>query len=345
MNILNIMLGQGKGGLEQAAIDYAQALDLAEHHVTTIIRDGAWAHDALAEHHLPARTLSPTAEWSPFAARALRALQQDADLVIAHGNRAIGLALKAFKGRIPVVGVAHNYNIKKRFPKCDAVFSITRDLIEEMVHLDMPRSKLFHIPNMIRLPDITPRTSFNAPPTIASMGRFVDKKGFDVMIEALGMVAAQGIAFKAIIGGDGENAPQLQALASHLQLDDKLTFTGWVADKQAFFNEADLFIVPSHHEPFGIVLIEAMATGLPCITTDTEGPCEIIKQHHDAVMVPKANPAAMAEAIIECLAVPDLTLQLGVQARKKAENRYDISVVSNQLNQAVTKVMGLASDA
>lgn len=347
MKILNIMLGKGKGGLEQAALDYSNALIMSGHEVTTITRTDAWAQGELAAKDLPMLSLSAKGEWDVFAVRALKQMgnKAQAECVIAHGNRAIGLALKAFKGTIAVVGVAHNYNIEKRFPKCDAVFSITRDIIEELVHLNVPRARLFHIPNMIHLPQHFKRDSFQTPPIIATMGRFVPKKGFEIFIEALRIVVSQGHEFHAIIGGDGELDTALKALTVRAGLEDHITFSGWVEDTSKFLHSADIFVLPSHHEPFGIVLIEAMAHGLPCITTDTEGPCEIITQHKDAIMVPKASPSAMAHAIIDLLERQEEARKLGEAAYQKVKSRYEISVVAAQLDKAVTRVKDLANQA
>ncbi len=341
MRILNTMFGRGLGGLEQAAYDYHEALTLADCDVTSILHKQAAMTEKYAEAGFDYLTLKPFAEWDICAAKALRkqAHAQQADAIIAHGNRAIGLALKACKGHIPVIGVAHNYNIKKRMPKCDAVLCITRDLIEEMVHLNFPRAQLFHIPNLIRMPPIIARDGFHLPITIGTLGRFVEKKGMDILLHAIAALREQKIDIRAIIGGDGELAPALQQQAQKLGIEDCTSFPGWVGNKQAFFESLDIFVLPSHHEPFGIVLIEAMAAGLPCITTSTEGPCEIITQYQDAVMIDKAKPYAMAQAIAELIETPDTALGIGLAARSTAQTRYDISVVSQLLHKALKQLI------
>lgn len=342
MKLLNAMFGCGKGGIEQAAYDYHEALALADVDVETLLQPTAQMRAAFDAAAMPTHTLKIRGDWDMLAARALRKHAQacGADGIICHGNRAVSIALKALSGRIPVIGVAHNYKIKKRFPKCDAVFCITRDLIEECVQLDMPRQKLFHLPNMTRLPSsITPRSALRDPVVIGSMGRFVEKKGMDIFLHSLAALRQHNIAFKAKLGGGGALEPLLRQQAAKLGIDDALEFSGWVADKQAFFASLDLFVLPSHHEPFGIVLIEAMAAGLPVITTDTEGPCEIITQHTDAVMVEKAKPYAMAQALRELIEQPEQALAIGRAARQTVAQHYDLPVFSARLKAVLQRLL------
>ena len=341
MRVLNVMFGCGRGGLEQAAVDYHEALQIKGHHVTSVLHPAASVKDAIAAFNGDIATIKPRGEWDLLAAKKLRKLAEStqADVLICHGNRAIGLALKAVKNIVPVIGVAHNYNIEKRFPKCDGIFCITRDLVEDMVHLDIGRDKLRHIPNMIRSQPVAKRTQFHAPVIIGAMGRFVEKKGFDSYLQMLKALQELGVTFQARLGGGGPMEERLRQMAKEFGLDEVLTFCGWVEEKEAFFRDIDVFVLPSYHEPFGIVLIEAMAAGLPCITTDTEGPCEIIRQYHDAIMVEKARPYQMAAEIRDLVERPQAAFEMGYHAHLKARDCYDIHVVSERIDMALTQLV------
>ena len=125
--ILNVMFGRKRGGLEQVAVDYHEALS-PRHAVTTVMSQGAWSLDEVRK--LPqgqTETISPFGDWDPLAAMALRALAKKtgAEIAICTGNRAVGLGQRALGGLIPVVGVAQNYKLK-RFPRCDAGFGAHR---------------------------------------------------------------------------------------------------------------------------------------------------------------------------------------------------------------------------
>src|SRR6202034_4671627 len=102
------------------------------------------------------------------------------------------------------------------------------------------------------------------------------------------------IPFKAVLAGEGEEEGALRDLAREKGLGEELRFAGWVTDKQAFFDSIDLFCLPSHHEPFGIVLLEAMAQGLPVVATASEGPSEILEAGEPGVLVPTNDAGALA---------------------------------------------------
>jgi glycosyltransferase involved in cell wall biosynthesis len=332
MTILNLMLGKGRGGLEQAGVDYAESLAHAGIATLTITHPDAWVNPALEK--LPHLTLRHVASWDPFAILRLRKLahETNATAVICHGNRALRMALTALKGRVPVIAVAHNYSIA-RFVHADRVFCITHDLIEEMVHRDYPRNQMFHMPNMVRIPTIEPRAPFREPPVIATMGRFVKKKAFDVFIDAVRELKQRGLAFHAILGGDGEDRPLLEARAKGLE--DVLTFSGWVQDKAQFFHNADVFVLPSHHEPFGIVLIEAMAYRVPVITTDSEGPCEIVHPGKDALLTRRGDAQEMADAMESLITSEAGAKSLADAAFDLVSSTYSIDAMAERLKVAL----------
>ena len=329
------MLGRNAGGLEQAAIDYHEALGLAGFDTHSIIHPQAEIRPELSKLNGNIDTCSPLGEWDLAASYKLKSIARNAraDLAICHGNRALGLALRGLQATIPVVGVAHNYNVRKRFHKCDAVFSITQDLINEMLDLNISSDRLFHIPNMVRCPDkpLNRKRKTQDNLVIGTMGRFVPKKGFDYFIKSVNELVQKNIPVKAVIGGDGPEKENLEALVASLGLEKHICFLGWVESKEDFFKELDIFVLPSYHEPFGIVLIEAMAAGLPCISTNTEGPSEIINHNENGILVPKADVALMSDAIKTLLEKPQILSELGDLAFKKVKENYDINRVSHRL--------------
>ena len=97
---------------------------------------------------------------------------------------------------------------------------------------------------------------------LTALGRFVKKKGFDTLLEAFASLRKESNV-KLTIGGDGPERNALKQLAMDLDISDKVEFVGWVEDVAEFLSGSDLFVLPSREEPFGIVILEAMAVGIP----------------------------------------------------------------------------------
>ena len=134
-------------------------------------------------------------------------------------------------------------------------------------------------------------------------------------------------SFRLEIGGDGPERDSLEALAARLGIGDRVTFCGWVDDVAAFLADADLFVLPSRIEPFGIVVLEAMACGVPIVATRVSGPLETLDED-TALLVPSDDPAAMAEAVMAVFHAPEA-----------AEARAQAALASFKANYAEPAVM------
>lgn len=344
MRILNIMLARGRGGIEQAALDYTHALRAAGHDVTMLVAPCSWARRQLPK-NIARRRLQNFGAWDVFAAWRLSRLikKTHAEMIITHGNRALCLALRAAQKTIPVVGLAHNYSTKHLI-KADGAFAITQHLVDHLARQGMAREKIFHMPNMITVPNATPpaRNEFRTPPVIGAMGRFVKKKGFDIWLRALAMLRDQGVEFRAVLGGSGEEDYHLRSLTRELKLESHVTFTGWVEDKSAFFDSIDIFCLPSLHEPFGIVLLEAFLAGVPIITGDSEGPREICTANVDARLYDRTDAAALAETLADALSTPARTLAMGKRGYTEVVGRYATPVIAGRMTKALEEVQKLS---
>lgn len=324
------MLGGGAGGLEQAALDYAEALQGAGRPVLTLVAPGAWVSGRLQAAGLPWRALPGTRAWNPLALWTLRRLarRQGAQAVICHGNRALGLALRALSGRIPVLAVAHNHSLR-RFPRADACLAVSRALLESLRQAGIAEDRLHLVPNATRLPPEASPAPPRQPPRIGSLGRMVPKKGFSELVAALRLLQERGLDMRAVIGGDGPERAALAAQAA--PLGDRLALPGWIEDRATFFAGIDLFVLPSREEPFGIVLLEAMAHGLPCIATATEGPRDIWEALDPEALVPREDAAALADAIAALLADPAAARRRAAAGRRHVAAHYTLPALAARL--------------
>src|SRR2546421_774488 len=151
----------------------------------------------------------------------------------------------------------------------------------------LEESRVTVIPNGIDPLDLQPvddldrlRAQFAAPDErlVVLVGRLVYEKGFQLALEALpGLIERVGDV-RFLVAGSGTHEQELRQQASQLGLDDHGTFLGWIGDDvlHSLYRIADLCVVPSIYEPFGLVALEAMASGCPCIVADTGGLREIV---------------------------------------------------------------------
>jgi glycosyltransferase involved in cell wall biosynthesis len=328
------MLGRKRGGLEQAAFDYAEALAAASIPALNVISPRAWIRKPLAAHRFAHQSLFNLAGWDIFAARRLRRMveRNNVRAILCHGNRALKLALLACKGRVPVIAIAHNYNTK-RFARADHCFAITRHV---EAHLkDSGCKSVTFLPNMVRLPALTARPEYRTPPVIGAMGRFHPVKGFDLLIHALAIATKSGFEFRAILAGEGDERPTLEALIRAHKLEDRVILAGWVTDKAAFFESIDLFVLPSRKESFGLAMVEAMAHCVPVITTDTPGPRSIAHVGGYALFVPTEHPQELAIMIEKLLTSPRLAGELSTSAHGLMTREYSREAMAQRLQTAL----------
>lgn len=337
MTILNLMLGTKRGGLEQAALDYAQSLAHAGIPALSVISPSAWVEAPMVAAKVPHQSLRNHGRFDFFARMQLRALAKKANAtaIICHGNRALSLALWAFNGPNwpAVIAVAHNYRTR-RFARARHCFAITEHLAAHLKSASV--SSISLMPNMVRIAAPAAREPFRSPPVIGTMGRFVAKKGFIHFIEALAVLRSRGIAFSAVLGGDGEESAAIDERIARYGLKDHIERVGWVQNKSAFFAGLDIFVLPSLHEPFGIVLIEAMSHAVPTISTDSEGPREIIQHGVDGILTPRADPEKLADAIAQLLANPERAKALGAAGAAIVAKEYSMDAMARRLQSALS---------
>ena len=153
---------------------------------------------------------------------------------------------------------------------------------------------------------------------LINIGRLVPIKGQDILLEALYRVRQQGFSVQLQIIGDGPLHSELEAHAQRLNLVDCVEFLGSQSQEVVCqcLNEADVLIMPSRSESFGVACIEAMAMELPVIASDAEGLPEVVINNKTGLLFQSENPESLAEAIIWMIQHPEQRLAMGKQGRE-----------------------------
>jgi phosphatidylinositol alpha-mannosyltransferase len=166
-------------------------------------------------------------------------------------------------------------------------------------------------------------------PTILFVGRFYPRKGFHVLLSALPRILERVPDARVLVAGDGPLGPWYRAQARRAPVH----FLGELSCSEVAraYRTSDVFVAPSTgNESFGIVHLEAMASGVPIVASDIEGYREILDAGREALLFRNGDPASLADAIVNVLTQPHRAREMSAHGRKKAE-RYSWAGIVREL--------------
>jgi glycosyltransferase involved in cell wall biosynthesis len=198
---------------------------------------------------------------------------------------------------------------------------------------------IYHALDLSQFKFYWPRASESDPPVILSVARLAEKKGLDDLIRAADILRHRGRCFRVEIVGDGPLRPSLEAQVSRHGLEDRVKLLGALPHETlcSIYQRVCIFALPckvtADGDRDGIpnVLPEAMASGVPIVSTWVSGIPELINSEDEGLLVPPNNPAMLADALDRLLNSPELRERLALAARAKIETCFSIERSSAQL--------------
>jgi glycosyltransferase involved in cell wall biosynthesis len=174
---------------------------------------------------------------------------------------------------------------------------------------------------------------------IGSVGRLVNWKGIDVLIHAVPEVLEKFSNVKFLIAGEGSAREALETLAKELNLQESVIFLGSIKNINEIYNSMDIFVHTAiEPEPFGRVIIEAMANGLPVISTNIGGPKEIITDGKDGFLLSPGDSSILAKKIIYLIENAEIRNKIAQQAILRVKNEFDIKLATEKLKKSIKKL-------
>ena len=164
-------------------------------------------------------------------------------------------------------------------------------------------------------------------PIIITMGRLIESKGHGKLIQTFAEIKKQ-IPSRLVIIGEGNLRKQLERLTVKFGVEKDIAFLGWQENPYKYMSKSNLFVLSSNSESFGIVLVEAMACGVPVVSFDCEsGPREILDNGEYGILVPVGDIEGLSEAVINILKNNDLREKIIQRAKKRVHifNTKDIA--------------------
>jgi glycosyltransferase involved in cell wall biosynthesis len=197
------------------------------------------------------------------------------------------------------------------YPWADEIVAVSNGVADDLAEqTGVPRQKVKVIYNPVLCGELFEKAreparhswfTPNQPPVVLGVGRLEVEKGFDVLIRAFARVRQQRPA-RLMILGEGNQRPKLEALSRELGVDEDVCLPGYQWNPYAYMTAAQVFVLASRYEGFGLVLIEALALGLPIVSTDCEsGPREILQDGRYGALVPVGSVESLASAILSTL--------------------------------------------
>lgn len=175
------------------------------------------------------------------------------------------------------------------------------------------------------------------------IGRLDPVKSLNTIIDALSIVKDKLSLIHFVIVGDGPEREKLESQTQKLGLQANISFAGNQKNVFPYLRAADMFLLPSITEGISNALLEAMASGLPCLATPVGGNNEVLEQGKYGLMVPVANVPEWADALVRLITTKKLREELGAKARERVMSVYDFNVVGAQYEKLYSELMGEVS--
>ncbi|MHB0992073.1 MAG: glycosyltransferase [Burkholderiales bacterium] len=332
MKILHIIASTGVGGAEKHLLDLcrlqqASGLDIA----VALPAEGELAA-ALKKQGTACYLSRAGGRWNPWALWSLRRLirQIDPDLVHAHMLKSAAMVGRANRS-VPCVATAHN--IVKHigpFRFCRHVICVSDMVRDSLSRRGYPPSRSSVVYNAVDMhtfgtdkrDSIRSQLGWQDKLVVLCVARLVPAKGQQYAIEAMAQLAAQLPGLYLVLAGSGPDRDKLTRLSSVLGVSDRVDFLGTRHDVPDLLAACDMYLQPSLKEGFCIAFLEAMATGLPCIGTQTGAIPAMLDSGVNGLLITPGDSLAIAEAIGAIAADGDRALRFARAARTAARSRF-----------------------
>lgn len=179
-----------------------------------------------------------------------------------------------------------------------------------------------------------PFRDYPDPFELISVGRFSHVKGYPMLLDSVAILVREGRNIRLRMVGDGSDRPMLEERSRELGIASQVLFDGWKNqdETRALYSNADLCVLSSFAEGIPVVLMEAMAMGLPCVATRITGIPELIRDGIDGLLVTPSDPAEMAVAIARLMDDRALRLSMSVSSRERIRTKYNLQANTEHLS-------------
>lgn len=217
--------------------------------------------------------------------------------------------------------------------RANVVTACSQFVLDDAERFGLPPGKGVVVPNGVELDEsLQPeQLELPFPHFVLGLGRIVEKKGFDLLLDAYKLIAARHRDLGLVIAGDGPERPALEAAAAAAGLTSRVVFTGRLSRAQVSWvmSAADVFVLPSRVEPFGIVILEALRAGTPTVVSSRGGASEIVRDGEQGLVVDPTDVGGLARAIERVLTDAELSRRFAAAGPLRAAD-FDWASISTR---------------
>jgi glycosyltransferase involved in cell wall biosynthesis len=238
--------------------------------------------------------------------------------------------------------------------------AVSAEVERELLAQAVPRERIHRIPNGVdcdqfqpaaplQKPELRQRLGLSSGPLLVYTGRLVSYKGLPLLLEAWREICGRRTGTLVLVGeggGDIHNCePALKEYVAAHHIGARVRFAGAVTRVEDWLRAADLFVFPTENEAFGLSLVEAMACGLPAVTTRVGGIADYVDHGVNAWVVEPGDRVAIVAAIERLLEDSELALRLGRVARETVRGRFGADAIAAQYERLLADLVAATRQA
>ena len=356
MNIVQIVSGPTVNGAILHSLLLTRELARRGHQLTMVCRPGAWIGRQLADD--PVEVVhSDLHRWPPDELQRIAELirRRQVDAIHTHQSRAhsFGVLLRWLTG-VPCVATAQSRHVQLHWMFNDRVVAVSEATRRYHRTFNLVRaSRIETVPNFIdhrRFVEVSPgtreriRRSFGMDddsPVLGVVGTVIPRKGLRHLVRAMPAVLAAEPRTRLLVVGpvfDKPYAVETKADAERLGVARCMIWAGPRDDVHEVLSAVDLFVLPSLEESLPLAILEAMAAGLPVVSTTVGGIPECVDDGVTGTLVPPADGRALAEAIVPLVTSPESRRQMGEAGRRLMLGQFSPKAVTPQIESIFSRV-------
>ena len=330
MQLLQVMPSSGKGGAEvlfDRTVNAFSSRGIKQH---LILRKNA-TYDFRHLSNVERSSLPFLNKYDVYTKYALikKTSQLKPAIVLSWLRRGNQMTQSAKQNNSIYVGRLDGYYKMCDFLHNDYLIAHTPSIKQHIINAGYPENKVKIIPNFLKEPANRSRLYHLKPKDktlVVCWGRFIKKKGFETVIRSL----ANHKKVHLWLVGDGEEKQNLEQLALKLGVREQITLFGWQQDISLFLFTADILVVPSLHEPFGNVVIEAWAHKKPLLCSNSEGPSWLVKHKHNGLIFKKGSVDSLSKQFSHLIESKSLCKELAANGHISFLDNYSVDAVIPQ---------------